>query len=175
MAGADMVVAVMATAAGIAMAGTAAVIATAGTAADIAAAGAAVMDITAMGDMGDTEVLIILVIIPIGMGIIITPIEDAAGCRDIGNMVIGFPVIIRLAIKKIGNEGRSFLGIGGDGVEGRSILSTFPQIPWLLFPFPILFPHFYDRGFPGSFNSSSSKIFIPQVLIPKYNLINGRS
>ena len=41
--------------------------------------------------------------IPIGMGILIgIPIGEVAGCQDIGNMVIGLPVIMCLAIKKYG-------------------------------------------------------------------------
>jgi hypothetical protein len=53
-------------------------------------------------DIGDTAVLI-FVHIPMGIGVpIIIHMVEVAGCRDIGNMVIGFPVIMCLAIKKYG-------------------------------------------------------------------------
>jgi len=58
------------------------------------------MAMVATGDMdiGDTAV-IIFVHIRMGIGIHIH-IGEIAGCRDIGNMVIGFPVIMCLATKK---------------------------------------------------------------------------
>ena len=61
-------------------------------------------------DTGDLDIedmavimrtVLIFAHIPIGIGIhIIIHIGETAGCRDIGNMVIGFPVIMCLAIKE---------------------------------------------------------------------------
>ena len=62
----------------------------------MATVGTADMDIE---DMAAVIMLTVLIFahIPIGMGILI---GEAAGCQDIGDMVIGFPVIMCLAIKK---------------------------------------------------------------------------
>jgi hypothetical protein len=68
-----------------------------------------VVDMATVGtgdmDIEDTAVIMRTVLIfahiPIGIGIhIIIHIGETAGCRDIGNMVIGFLVIMCLAIKK---------------------------------------------------------------------------
>jgi len=59
------------------------------------------MDIEGMAVIMRT--VLIFAHIPMGIGIhIIIDIGEAAGWRDIGNMVIGFPVIMCLAIKKYG-------------------------------------------------------------------------
>jgi len=68
----------------------------------MATVGTGDMDIEDMAVIMRT--VLIFAHIPIGIGIhIIIHIGEAAGCRDIGNMVIGFPVIMCLAIKKIWN------------------------------------------------------------------------
>jgi len=65
----------------------------------IATVGTGNMDIE---DMAVTmRTVLIFAPIPTGMGIRIgIDIGEAAGCQDIGNMVIGFPVMMCLAIKK---------------------------------------------------------------------------
>jgi len=59
------------------------------------------------GDMDIEDMAVVMCTVLIfahiltGMGILIgIDIGEAAGCQDIGNMVIGFPVIMCLAIKK---------------------------------------------------------------------------
>jgi hypothetical protein len=61
----------------------------------MATVGTGDMDIEDMAVIMRT--VLIFAHIPIGMGILI---GEAAGCQDIGDMVIGFPVIMCLAIKK---------------------------------------------------------------------------
>jgi len=85
-----------------------------GTVAGMAGATDLVADTDLVGiatvDTGDLDIedmavimrtVLIFAHIPIGIGIhIIIHIGETAGCRDIGNMVIGFPVIMCLAIKE---------------------------------------------------------------------------
>ena len=62
------------------------------------------MALVGTGDMDIEDMAVIMrtvLVFPTGMGILIgIDIGEAAGCQDIGNMVIGFPVIMCLAIKK---------------------------------------------------------------------------
>ena len=86
------------------MAGATDLVEATGLAADTDLVGIATVD-TGDLDFEDMAVIMRIVLIfahiPIGIGIhIIIHIGDAAGCRDIGNMVIGFPVIMSLAIKR---------------------------------------------------------------------------
>jgi len=65
----------------------------------MATVGTGDMDIEDMAVIMRT--VVIFAHIPIGIGIhIIIHIGETAGCRDIGHMVIGFPVIMCLAIKE---------------------------------------------------------------------------